>query len=289
MMNASVVTVGPFRGAKRHQGGSARWPERARRALSLALLLACIVGCAAPGSGPDARPEPVTESDETDVRKRARVRLALAVGYFEQGQTNVALDELKQALTTDPSFGEAHNLRGLIFMRLNDNRTAEESFRRALALNSRDAAALHNVGWLYCQQGRYDESFRMFQQALDNPTYGERPKTLMAKGLCEMRANRLGEAEQSLARSYELDAGNPITGYNLASLLFNRGENVRAQFYIRRINNSEFANAESLWLGAKVEQRLGNTQAVNQLGDQLHRRFPQSRETGAFDRKAFHE
>ena len=70
------------------------------------------------------------------------------------------------------------------------------------------------------------------------------------------RAGQRAEAERSLARAYELDAGNPIIGYNLAPLLYQRGELERAQFYIRRINNSELANAETLWLGIKVEQQL---------------------------------
>ena len=45
----------------------------------------------------------MTESDEPEARKRARIRMELAVGYFEQGQTNVALDELKQVIAADPS------------------------------------------------------------------------------------------------------------------------------------------------------------------------------------------
>ena len=52
----------------------------------------------------------------------------------------------------------------------------------------------------------------------------------------------------------------------------------RALFYIRRLNNSELANAESLWLGIKVEHRLGNRLARDQLASQLRNRFPKSRE-----------
>jgi type IV pilus assembly protein PilF len=260
-------------------------------ALALAALAA---GCAS-RTGADGQPaleartDMVTTSDEPEVRRRARVRLELAVGYFEQGQTTVALDELKQALVTDPSFAEAYNLRGLIYMRLNDPRLAEDSFRRALALNSRDPDTQHNYGWLMCQQGRYPESLQAFNQVLAHPTYGGRAKTLMAQGLCQARAGQLGEAERSLARSYELDAGNPITGYNLSNLLFQRGEFTRAQFYIRRLNNSEYANAESLWLGVKVERRMNNREAMLQLVDQLKKRYPQSRELAAYDKGAFDE
>ena len=80
-----------------------------------------------------------------------------------------------------------------------------------------------------------------------------------------------------------------MTGYNLSSLLFERGELVRSQFYIRRLNNSELANAETLWLGIKIEQRLNNAQAVQQLGGQLQRRYAQSKEAASFEKRAFNE
>jgi type IV pilus assembly protein PilF len=278
------------------------------RLLAGLFLLACLQACtttttttssssAATVTTPTARAAPVpvaqgellTDSDEPEARKRARTRMQLAVAYFEQGQTTVALDELKQALVIDPSFSDAYNLRGLIYMRLNDMRLAEDSFRRALANNPREPNTLHNYGWLMCQQGRYAESIQRFEQALANPTYGARSKTWMAEGLCQQRAGLLPEAERNLARAYELDAGNPIIAYNLSNLLFQRGEWLRAQFYIRRLNNSELANAESLWLGIKVERRMENREAMLQLVDQLKKRFGQSRELAAYDRGAFDE
>ncbi len=254
-------------------------------------LLLALGGCATsppPGDVGSSR-DIMTESDEPEARKRARIRMELAVGYFEQGQTNVALDELKQVIASDPTFPDAYNLRGLIYMRLNDMRQAEDSFRRAVSLNPRDANVQHNYGWLLCQQGRYEESQRAFDVAMANPMYAGRAKTLMAQGLCEARAGKMAEAERSLARSYELDAGNPVTGYNLANLLYRRGDFTRSQFYIRRLNNSEQANAETLWLGVKVERRLGDRVAMRQLGDQLKKRFPQSREATSYDRGAFDE
>ena len=254
--------------------------------------LAGLSGCASKmaGVGPsDSGVEMLTASDEPDARRRARIRLELAVGYFEQGQTTIALDELKQSIAADPTFGEAYNLRGLIYMRLNDFRFAEESFRKALSINPQNSNVVHNLGWLFCQQARYPESLLFFSQALSNPQYGERAKTLMAQGLCQIRAGRTADAELSLLKSYEFDAGNPITAYNLATLLFQRGDFVRAQFYVRRLNNSELANAESLWLGIKVERRMDNRDATLQLATQLQRRFPQSREAASYQRSSFDE
>jgi type IV pilus assembly protein PilF len=255
-------------------------------AVAGALLLA-LGGCASQPAGTTASGDIPTASDDTDARKRARIRLELAVGYFEEGKTEVALDEVKQVISIDPSFSDAYVMRGAIYMRLNDARLAEESFRRAIALNPRDADAHHNLGWLQCQQGRYPDAQREFEAALANPLYGGRAKTLMAEGVCQARAGQTADAEKTLGRSYELDPGNPITGYNLASLLYRRGENSRAQFIIRQLNNSELANAESLWLGIKIERRLNDRVAMRQLGDQLKKRFASSREAAAYDRGAF--
>jgi len=49
----------------------------------------------------------ITDSDESAQRKRARIRLELALGYFEQGKTTIALDEIKQAIVIDPSYSDA--------------------------------------------------------------------------------------------------------------------------------------------------------------------------------------
>jgi len=260
-------------------------------ALLALVALAGMSGCASsPGGAPaGSGTDRVTDSDEPEIRKRARIRLELAVGYFEQGKTTIALDEVKQSLATDPDFADAYNVRGLIYMRLNDLGLAEESFRRAVALNPRDANILHNYGWLMCQQARYSEAVKVFSQALANPNYLERSKTWMTQGLCQIKAGQRAEAEVSLIKSFELDAGNPITGYNLATLLYQRGEFTRAQFYIRRLNNSQLANAETLWLGIKVERRLGNRVAAQQLSGQLRNLYPKSRELELFERGAFNE
>lgn len=257
-------------------------------------LLGAVTGCATRSDGigwgfRSSAGDIMTASDEPEARKRARIRLELALGYFEQGQTTVALDELKQSLAIDPAFAPAHNLRGLIYMRLNDLRTAEEGFRRALQLSPRDPGVMHNLAWLLCQQSRWPEAFQRFEQTLSDPQYMERAKTFRALGLCQARAGLPVEAERSLMQSFEYDAGNPVTSFNLASLLYQRGEFVRSRFYLRRLNNGDLANAETLWLGIKVERALDNREAVLQLSAQLTKRFPQARETAAFERGAFDE
>jgi type IV pilus assembly protein PilF len=268
------------------------------RQWSLAALLfvggVVLSGCASQrdGSGTGAASvgtELITDSDESGERKRARIRVELALGYFQQGKATIALDEIKQAINADPTFSDAYNLRGLIYMRLNEYALAEESFNKALSNKPQNKNVLHNLGWLKCQQALYPQAMNYFAQALGDPSYGERAKTFMAQGLCQARAGMWQDAEASLLKSYEYDAGNPVTGYNLAEILYRRKDFLRAQFYIRRLNNSELANAESLWLGVKVEKRLGNSEAMAQLASQLEKRFAESPEAGKYRRGEFDE
>jgi type IV pilus assembly protein PilF len=257
------------------------------------LGFAGLSGCASAPSGAvgasTARGEIVTDSDESDQRKRARIRVELALGYFQQGKTNIALDEIKLAIAADPTFSDAYSLRGLVYMALNDFAFAEESFNKALSIRQKDPNVLHNLGWLKCQQSAFGPALMFFEQALADPAYMGRAKTLMAQGLCQVKAGMLTEAEGSFLKSYEYDAANPVTGYNLSRLLFQKSELNRAQFYIRRLNNTEFANAESLWLGIKVEKKMGNLQAVEQLASQLEKRFSQSPEAASYRKGAFDE
>lgn len=262
-----------------------------------ALVMVCIAtllglaGCAhqgAAGMG-DSAMEPTSGASETDVRRRARIRLELAANYLQMGQTSVAMEEVRQAIATDPTYADAYHLRGLTYMSMGEMALADDSLKRAQGMKPLDPDIMHNYGWLQCQRQQFESANQMFERALATPGYKARSKTLMSQGLCYQRAGRMAEAEQALQHAYEIDAGNPVVGYHLASILFARGETKRAQFYVRRINNGEFANAESLWLGLKIERALKEFVPMRQLGDQLRKRFPNAKETLAFERGAFDE
>ena len=257
------------------------------------MIVAALTGCTTTttvkGSVADGK-DIVTASDESDGSKRARLRMELASGYFGRGQMTTALDQVKLALQADPTMGDAYNLRGLIYANLGDEKLAEDSFRRALQLNPRDADTMQNFGYFLCQKKRYPEASAMFDQALAVPQYRDQSRTLLTKGVCEAFAGQLVESEATLVRAYQLDPQNPSTAVNLAEVLYRRGDYERARFYIRRINsNPQLTGSQTLWLAARIEQRLGNRSGAQELGDQLRRRFPDSREAASFERGNFDE
>ena len=275
-------------------------PMRVLLASWAALALAAFSGCAAtstersgvPSGAPTAADskDRMTASDEPDAIKRARARMELASAYFGRNQMATALDQVKIAIAADPNYGEAYDLRGLIYANLGDQALAEESFKRALQINPRDADAMHNYGFYLCQQKRYPESGALFAQALAVPQYQGVVRTLLAQGVCQAYAGQLPQAEKSLSRAFELDTSNPFTATNLAQVLYQMGEFERARFYIRRVNAlPDVSNAQSLWLAARIENKLGNRQGTADFGTQLRNRFPDSREAAAFARGNFDE
>jgi type IV pilus assembly protein PilF len=141
-----------------------------------------------------------------------------------------------------------------------------------------------------CQQKRFAEATPLFDQATAAPRYTGAVRTMLAKGVCQARAGQWPEAEATLLRAYEFDPANAATGVNLAEVLLRRGDLDRARFYIRRVNSvADQSSAQTLWLAARIENKLGNRQGVVDLGRQLRDRFPQSRESSAFERGQFDE
>ncbi|TCS33284.1 type IV pilus assembly protein PilF [Paucimonas lemoignei] len=250
-----------------------------------AFLAAGCAGTRPPGSDRELP----TSSDQTDNQRRARIRLQLAVGYYQQQQLPVALDEIKQALLADPNFAEAYSMRGLIYMDMGEVRLAEDNFLHALRLQPQNPDFNNNYGWYLCQNGRAEQSISYFEAALNNRTYQSPAKALNNAGVCSLRLKKTVEAERYFNEAFRLEPGNVLTNINLARLYFDRGELEKSRFYIARAISAENLSAEALWQAIKIERKLGDRTAELSLVTQLSKRFPNSTEFAAYQRGAFDE
>ena len=266
------------------------WAER----IAAGLLALALGGCTSTVTQTEAKAEakPVTKAapDPEQLKRAAGTRLELASLYFSRGQFNTALDEVKLAIQADPNNSGAFNLQGLVYAALGNTTQADASFQRALQINPSDANTMNNYGWVLCQNQRYKESVEMFQRALVQPNYRGAARTLRVMGICQSRDGQMQEAEASLMRSYQIDPTSAETAVTLSEVLYRRGDYERARFYIDRVNKSaEQSNAQTLWLGSRIEYKLGNTVAARGLGEQLRKRYPQSPEALAFEQGRFND
>ena len=241
--------------------------------LVLATWLAACTAVAPTAGQRDLR----TDSDLTDTDRLAQVRLELASAYFARGQTEIALDEVKQALAANPSLAAAHELRGLVYAQLGETALAEESFARALQLAPRNASTMHNVGWYFCQQRRWPEADRWFGRALAQPGYRDPVRTLLAWGVCLQRAGQLDAARERLAQALARDPDHLLAAYHLAEVhhLLRDDEAAWSMMARLRARGPELG-AQALWLGVLVERRRGDAAAADAWGRELLGRFPES-------------
>ena len=250
----------------------------------MVLALLGLSGCANFSVQSSATSDLVTASDESETRKRARIRLELAIAYFHAGKPTIALDEVKQSIAADPTLTESVALRGLIYMQLHEPALAEGSFRKALELNPALVQVQHNFGLLLCQQGRMEEASRYLNAAIASPVEEERAKSWMILGLCQVKNKQMAQAEKSLHNAYAMDPTNAPAAFSLSNFLYENEQYTQSQGYVARLNQTKNANAESLWLGIKVARKLGDAKAVETLRSQLIQRFPNSKEVQFLER-----
>jgi len=219
-----------------------------------------------------------------DARTRAKAHADLAGAYYELGNLGVALEEARIAIQADPSYAPAYNVLGLVNMELKDNAGADANFRRGLQLAPQDPDLNHNYGWFLCQSGREEQSIQWFLNAIRNPLYQTPAKSFAAAGRCLVKRNPT-EAATYFDRALRLDPNSLQALLPYADLLYQRGQLQEAKVLVARFNRLvPDGTPESLWLGVRIERKLGDRLAEATLANQLRRRYAGSTEYQALQR-----
>lgn len=226
---------------------------------------------------------------QADARTRADLRLQLAIGYYEQRQFDVVLEETGRALQALPDFADAYSVRALAYMELGQAKQAESDFLRALKLAPGNPDFANNYAWFLCSDERAAESIPYFEAVIANRAYQSPGKALANAGVCSLKLQDAQAAERYFARAFQYEPASLATNVNLTRLYFDRSEFERARFHIGLAAKNNVLNVEALWLAIKIERKLGNQSAENDLAVQLRRRYPSSSEYAAYQRGAFDE
>lgn len=255
-----------------------------------AAALCLLAACAGGGSAPQ---ELKTASDQTAAEKRAAIRLQLAVGYFQDGKYEIALDEVKQAIAVNPQSADAYGVRGLIYAAMNETALADENFQHALKLAPKSADLANNYGSFLCNNGgKPAQGLQYLEQALKNPAYQSPVNALVNAGNCSLKLKNAEAAERYLLEALRYAPDLAAVNAALVRVYYERRDYVRAGFFVNRLTDTaklDALSADTLWLALKVERKLGNRELEKSLASQLARRFPGSPEYAAMQRGAFDE
>lgn len=247
----------------------------------MGLLALVLTGCADFGGGGSASSGSSVGGSvlETEARSRAKVYTELGFAYFGRGQMKVALDEARKAIVVDNRYGPAYNLLGLIYMELDEDRLAEENFRKAIELERTDSDAHNSYGRFLCTRSRYEEGLAQFTEAMRNPLYDKPEQAMTNSGLCSEQKGDLKQAEAYYTKALKLAPNSPLPVIRLADLNFRKGNMNEAQRLLTRHQEISPPTAESLWLGVRIERKLGDKTQEAVYNQQLRRRFPDAPET----------
>jgi type IV pilus assembly protein PilF len=221
------------------------------------------------------------------VSESARIHTQLAAGYFEIGNLAVALEEMKEALRADPNYGPAYNVAGLVYGQLKEDRLAEQSFQRALSINPGDSEAQNNYGLFLCSRGQVEPAIKQFMGAVRNPFYANPERAYVNAGLCARSRGNLAGAEEFFQTALKLRPAQPQALYQLADISYGRGDFLAARGYLGRLAQTGVVTADVLWLGTRVERKLGDRNAEASYARQLRNRYPNSAEARALNAGKF--
>lgn len=246
-------------------------------AVAVSLLLSACGGM--PLDGDNSMQSPVSQQTAvSDARRGAKAHADLGMLYLREGQLNVALDEARKAIEADSSYPLGYNLHGLVQMYLNDERAAEESLTRALQLAPSDPEINNNLGWFLCQAGRQKESIKYFEAASKNTLYVAPTKPLTNAAICSIGAGDDKGGEDFLTRALRADPQNGAAHFLLAELYYRTGRLIDARLQLAEVHRLGAPSAQSVWLGLRIERKLGDREAEMRYGKQLRREFQDSRE-----------
>lgn len=220
---------------------------------------------------------PCALADEAELN-RARIHTELATQYFIRGQYGIALDEARIAIKAKRDFGPAYNTLAMINAELKEDDAAESAFRDGLDYQPADSDLNHNYGWFLCQRGRAKDSIKYFRAALKNPLYPSPEKALVSAGVCSMRAGDIEAANVFFDKALLIKPDYPPALWHLAEENFKAGKPGDARRNLLRYHRVAGETAQSLWLGARVERRLGDKDAEMNYANKLKQQFPESRE-----------
>lgn len=254
-----------------------------RRRLGSCVLTAALLLVAACAQRPqrEAPREPPRQA-AVDQRNRAEAHTRLAAEYYSRARYDVAIEELNLAISSDATYASAYDMLGLVYMELRDDVQATRNFEQALKLSGNDPEVNNNYGWYLCNRGREKESLRYFQAAVADTLYRTPEKSLVNAGICSRRTGDLVAAESYLRRALTIAPTDSNVVFQLADLEYARGRYPKSRDILAMVAPSSLG-PEALWLGVRVENKLGGRDALETYGLQLRKRYPDAKETALFN------
>lgn len=218
------------------------------------------------------------KADQARNERLVETQVQMGVAYLEQGNVEVAREKLQKALEIKPDYAPAHSAIALVYKETRQFDLADEHYREAISLSPDEGGTYNNYGVFLCQRNRPEEAEEYFLKAVKLPLYRTPELAYENAGACVRRIPDTNKAEAYLNKALELNPQLPTALINMAEIRFEQDRYLSSRGYLQRYEAVSSHSAESLWLGVRVERKLGDKNAEAKYKKQLQSNFPKSRQ-----------
>jgi type IV pilus assembly protein PilF len=222
-----------------------------------------------------------TSSERQQDRRIADTNIQLGIAYMRKGDYDTALVKLQKALEADPNSATANGTLAILYENVGENELAEKHFKKALSISPKDPQTHNNYGQYLCRHGKYTEAIEQLKIAASDPLYPGLAGSLTNAGICATRIPDDKQAEEFFRKALEHDQNFPYALLQMANLMYTQGNYLAARAYIQRFDSVSAPGAESLWLGVRIENALGDLSAAGGYALKLKNNFPKSAEAAS--------
>jgi len=219
------------------------------------------------------------EVRDAPVDRVSKINLQLGIAYMHEKKYAEAMKNLQKAIDHNPDDPNIYSALALLYDRIGEPEKAESAFEKVIGMKENDSLTRNNFGAFLCAQGRYKEAYEQYEAALDNPLYTTPEYAHTNAGLCAMRSKDYKKAEVEFRAALRKNPKFAIALFQMAKLSYSKNRLLQTRAYLQRYGEVAQPGPESLWLGIRVEKKLGDQNAVASQSLLLKARYPDSEET----------
>lgn len=156
-----------------------------------------------------------TQSDPTEM---AEARIALGLGYLENGSMIKARENLEKALQHAPDYYRSQLSMAHYYEAVGENDSARKMYRTALSEHPKNGNVLNNFGTFLCKQGEYDTADQYFRRAVEQPYYYLISASYENAGLCALKAGKTDNAREYFKRAIDHDPNRLLSILQLTKM-----------------------------------------------------------------------
>lgn len=232
----------------------------------------------------------ITESEsvftsEAAPEEAAAQRVALARQYIGQRNWDDAKRNLKAAIAVNDTNPEVYEAFALVYQSTGEFELAEENYEKAINLDRDFSRARNNYATFLYSQERYREAEAQLAVVVKDSLYSSRAQAFVNLGLCRLRLFDNRGAEEAFVRSLAMERNNTIALLEVAQIRLEAGDSDNAALYYEQYRKRvPQQTPRALWLGIRLAEATGDSDAQSSYSMALTNLYPESAEYEAFKR-----